>query len=60
MKIFLSHRVFQVRTCQIFLILMKFKKKLRVTANVISNGQEMNKNNKENASEAEYASVEDP
>ena len=39
---------------------MKFKKKLRVAANVISNGQEMNKNNKENASEAEYASVEDP
>ena len=49
-----------MRTCQIFLILMKFKKKLRVTANVISNGQEMNKNNKENASEAEYSSVEDP
>ena len=31
-----------------------------VTENGISDGKEMNKNNNENANEAEYASVEDP
>ena len=31
-----------------------------VTENGISDGKEMNKNNNENAREAEYASVEDP
>ena len=31
-----------------------------VTENVISDGKEINKNNNENTSEAEYASVKDP
>ena len=31
-----------------------------VTENDISDGKEMNKNNNENTSEAEYASVKDP
>ena len=51
----------QVRACSTFLILLEFKKKLRVLLKKnISDGKEMTENIKNNRCETEFVSIEDP
>ena len=50
-----------MRTCLDFLILLKFKEKLRVLQKKnISDGKEMTENINYNKSETKFAAVEDP
>ena len=58
---FLLQKVSEVRTCLDFLILLRFKEKLRVLQKKnISDGKEMTENINYNKSETKFAAVEDP
>ena len=59
MKMYLLQRISQMRTCLIFLTLLKFKDNLSVTERNVSDEKEMTENTNDR-SETEFTSVEDP